>query len=467
MANAYDQMKEILKAQQTPPQGNAYDQMTSILKAQKPQAPISPEDQKATEDFYQKILSSTQPQKEPFYAPLFKNVTSPELMDRDVNDEALAQESEQEEASSNNSPQVRNTQPQEIKQRQDAVNKTVDMNKLLQDPDMRNALDLQRQGLFSTGIGRAGANLANALAGVKSNVDNFSDAERLANLPVEQLKDERKAAYEKFKQGKDVKETTEMDDSNSDTSKRLVEAAQSLLREQGLTNVADRLNGLSGTQINAILPTYAKAGAAKMMREEKKNRPSETDKEQAKENVKIHTENRKERRQLSKDIDTWNSLEKTIDDAISKAKSYSKNNIAGTGAYAKLKGYTGALSPETQSLETSLQKLSLDQMVKQFSGMSKAIDTPAERAQFETTVPSLGMDDKLLMTELLNRKKAVQNAKRKIQEGLNSYDKYGHFTNESKDDEPSNSPKNITNKPKQIIQNGHTYILNETTGEYE
>lgn len=142
---------------------------------------------------------------------------------------------------------------------------------------------------------------------------------------------------------------------------------------------------------------------------------------------KMAEENRKKRAALETDYQTWDALERQIDDAISQATTYSKGRGPGTGIGAQILSKTGSLAPQTQALDTALQKLSMDQLVKQFSGMSKAIDTNAERQAFQKTVPSIGMDDALLMKELKLRKEAAQRAKERIKEATSLYDKEGKF----------------------------------------
>jgi len=171
---------------------------------------------------------------------------------------------------------------------------------------------------------------------------------------------------------------------------------------------------------------FAKNKTAEMNARKAKD-PGFEEKEIIKEKTKVRAENRKSRKQLDKDYQTWDALEQQIDNAIKIATEYNSGLGPGSGAIAKTKSLFGGWSQDTQRLENSLQKLSLDQMVKQFAGMSKAIDTPAERAQFESTVPTIGMDDDVLMSELFLRKKAAASAKNRIKMGRNQYDKYGNF----------------------------------------
>lgn len=182
----------------------------------------------------------------------------------------------------------------------------------------------------------------------------------------------------------------------------------------------------------------------------------------AAEDVKIRAENRKERKRLDQDYQTWDALEKQIDDAMAAAKNYNSGYGPGTGVVAKMKTAAGSLSPETQALNTALNKLSLDQMVKQFSGMSKAIDTPAERAAFESTVPSVGMDNELLMQELMNRKNAAKKAKERIRSGAAQFDKYGEFVNEAEAQQKSVVKKEYSkskNQTRLTFSDGSTQIV--------
>jgi len=207
--------------------------------------------------------------------------------------------------------------------------------------------------------------------------------------------------------------------------------------------------------------------------EKKAKEPDFAEKEkikaETKDDVKIKSENRKERKKLDADYTTWDNLETLIDDAIAKAGAYSKNNIAGTGLVASIKGLGGSLSPDTQSLETALSKLGLDQMVKQFSGMSKAIDTPAERAAFQATVPTKNMDDKLLMEELLARKAAASSAKTKIKSGLAEFDRSGNFIKEeTRTPQSDNQPQAPTGPYGDTTErNGKIYKWNPTAGKYQ
>jgi hypothetical protein len=149
------------------------------------------------------------------------------------------------------------------------------------------------------------------------------------------------------------------------------------------------------------------------------------DKDDIKRRTKIAEENRKKRTALLADRAQWEELERIIDDGISQATEYSKS-WAGTGRGAQARSFLGGVDSKTQDLDTTLNKLSLDQMVKQFSGMSQMMNTKAEQSKFQKSVPSIGMDDGVLMKELRLRKEAAQRAKQRIDEALSKFDEEGN-----------------------------------------
>ncbi len=103
-------------------------------------------------------------------------------------------------------------------------------------------------------------------------------------------------------------------------------------------------------------------------------------------------------------------------------------------------------------------------MVKMFAGMSKAVDTGAERAAFESTQPRINNDDSVNTMILNDQLAAAERMLQKQQEAIQRYDRTGAFT-----EEETRSPQGqgTPSKPKQIKQNGHIYTLNESTGKYE
>ena len=73
---------------------------------------------------------------------------------------------------------------------------------------------------------------------------------------------------------------------------------------------------------------------------------------------------------------------------------YSKHSPGGTGPFATLGGMTQYTSADTQALNNTFKDINMKNLVATFQGMSRAIDTQAERAAWEATQPSLINDEK-------------------------------------------------------------------------
>lgn len=112
-----------------------------------------------------------------------------------------------------------------------------------------------------------------------------------------------------------------------------------------------------------------------------------------KERGKIATENRKQVKVIDKSMTKLEELKVNIKDAIRLHKKYAKESWFGTGAIATVGGMTKYLNQDQQMLDSSFQKISLANMSKMFEGMSKAVDSDAERAKFEASQPALSNDD--------------------------------------------------------------------------
>src|SRR3990167_9143761 len=79
--------------------------------------------------------------------------------------------------------------------------------------------------------------------------------------------------------------------------------------------------------------------------------------------------------------------------AINQFRDYTQSELLGTGPIATLMGGTKYLSSKTESLEAIFRNINLKNMVATFSGMSRAIDTNAERRAWEATQPGVALDD--------------------------------------------------------------------------
>lgn len=78
-----------------------------------------------------------------------------------------------------------------------------------------------------------------------------------------------------------------------------------------------------------------------------------------------------------------------MDDALDSLVGYSKNSLGGTGPLASLGGLKSYVSKDAEILDRKFKDISLQTMKKIFSGMSKAIDSDAERRFFMASQPNL------------------------------------------------------------------------------
>lgn len=133
-------------------------------------------------------------------------------------------------------------------------------------------------------------------------------------------------------------------------------------------------------------------------------------------------ENREVRKNLEETLPELDKQEKNIKEAISAIKELKKNPIADTGP---LDQYVAGLTSEGQKARKALNKLSLDKMVKMFAGMSKAVDSDNERKAFEQAQPSMGQYPDVNLEELKKMLSAVQSLRSKSKDRLKSISKTG------------------------------------------
>lgn len=93
-----------------------------------------------------------------------------------------------------------------------------------------------------------------------------------------------------------------------------------------------------------------------------------------------------------------------IDDALDSFLTYSDKNLGGTGPLATGFGAKALFDDETANLQAKLGSVAFDKMTKMFAGMSKAIDSDAERAAFEKIQPNIKNDDLTNASILLGAK---------------------------------------------------------------
>jgi hypothetical protein len=145
-------------------------------------------------------------------------------------------------------------------------------------------------------------------------------------------------------------------------------------------------------------------------------------------------ENIKQQNRLRKDnLKVKNSTKKTTDnldtqlDKIRRAKKLmedmTKSTFSDTGPIDQ---FAAGFKSEGQQLRQAFNDLSLEKMSKLFAGMSKAIDSDAERKMFEQSQASLGNYPEVNMQILDDMEKGVISLKEKNARLHDSYDKEGN-----------------------------------------
>ena len=131
-------------------------------------------------------------------------------------------------------------------------------------------------------------------------------------------------------------------------------------------------------------------------------------------NFKVGKEAKKE---LVKFEEAETDAQKALRDLMSlkeEFEDYSRTSPFGTGKYATAFGLTAPVSQKTEYLRSRFAGAGLEEMVRIFDGMSKAIDSEGDRKKFESTQPSIELDDET-NRKLLNRRIDIaKNVLRKI-----------------------------------------------------
>lgn len=119
-----------------------------------------------------------------------------------------------------------------------------------------------------------------------------------------------------------------------------------------------------------------------------------------------------------------------VDDALNAQQNFSQDSLFGTGPVAQYLGANPTFNREAEALNAKLRSVDLKNMVSTFAGMSKAIDSDAERAAWQGTQANIGNDDRTNMKILLGQKsillkdKAEAQAQRQWVEQNGSLDNY-------------------------------------------
>lgn len=237
---------------------------------------------------------------------------------------------------------------------------------------------------------------------------------------------------------------------------------------------------------------------AKSQAEMSREKPSVFDIERQKASARDFQKNQKNLSNVNKNLNM-------IDDAMNSLKEYSKNSTFGTGPFATAYGLAKYTNEDLQTLNAKLRAVNLKNMTTTFSGMSKAIDSDAERRAWQGTQADIANDDSTNMNILLGQKSILLKDKAEAQaqnqyvlergnldgyespidgkvtsmvspsgevqlvpnEKVNKSKTQGFLTLDQYAKRSVKGRGEIDSRPQTVIQNGFTYTLNPETGEYE
>lgn len=152
---------------------------------------------------------------------------------------------------------------------------------------------------------------------------------------------------------------------------------------------------------------------------------------------------------LAKSVDSIKSTGKTIDlidDALDSQLKYSADSwTGGTGPIATLGGLTRNFSQDTEALDAKFKNISIKNMATTFEGMSKAVDSDAERAAWNATQASITNDDATNVKIMLGMKAAFIKDRIISQNKLKYAREHGNL-----DDFETNSPL-LSGKMKTLV----------------
>lgn len=302
---------------------------------------------------------------------------------------------------------------------------------------------------------------------IKLSPDAFRRQYEMADQPIEELeiRDRGTATQQRLSATQlDLQNAQQSSDKNSNISKAARDKYTVVMQQMGRPDLAEKITkgNMSATQLNSLFSGY-KISPPASTSEQVKRDPIEDyrAKEEIKEDVKVKTENRKVKKEISTSLDkvknTLNELKRT------KAlfERYSKNSQGGTGMLATAGGLSKYLSTDTQDLDSAFKKLNLDTMVAMFAGMSKAVDSDAERRAFEAAQAAITNDDKVNERIFRERISDMENLIKKLEKADQEIDRGGSFT------APEQAPEKKTEYPKSLTKNGKRVTVTSVNEEEE
>ena len=300
------------------------------------------------------------------------------------------------------------------------------------------------EGLTATLQGLLGAT---SETNVKLTPDAFRRQYEMAEQPIEELeiRDRGTATQQKLTATQlDLQNAQQANDRNSVVSEAARNKDMIVMQQMGRPDLAEKIakNKMSAVQLNSLFGNY-RMGSPEPTVEQVKKDPIEEfkSKEEAKEDIKIKAENRKVKKDVEKNLADTQNLLKDLERTKQLFNDYSKNTPAGTGPLATGFGLTKYTSDQAQNLDAQFKKLNLDSMVKMFAGMSKAVDSDAERRAFEAAQPALTNDDTVNRRLIDERIEAAKSLVNKLKQKDASIDRAGNFVTPEQTTEQKTSNK--------------------------
>lgn len=180
-----------------------------------------------------------------------------------------------------------------------------------------------------------------------------------------------------------------------------------------------------------------------------------SEKEEKKYEVKQRLAEDKANREMKKEID---SSIPALDQQIKNVKAAQKalKDMKGMTGTGPMDQYLSKFTEDGQKAEQALNKISLDTMVKMFSGMSKAIDSDAERAFFQSAQPSMGKYENVNKELLQQMEENLTSLKKKAESAKKDY-------SAGKSPQPKEAK---TSEVKRATKDGRTAIFDSETKQF-
>jgi len=217
-----------------------------------------------------------------------------------------------------------------------------------------------------------------------------------------------------------TKSQQEMNDPNSQASKSMREVIAGLYGENAVPQ------NISGNQMLRLFPDLKQLTKAKLESDLRKQEEREkfgfekelkgmelAKGEKNKFEETLLTEQAKDYQQFQSSAFKADQQLQNINDALKEFEKYTKapGTIGGTGDIATLFGMKKIASSDLENLDNKFKKISMDALVTNFSGMSRAMDSNAEREAFNATQPDIQKDDPVNASALLGAKSMVLKTK--------------------------------------------------------